>query len=114
MKKLLGPWAALVAVALIALAFATLPLPAEGQGAAVRESNESIANYAGAAALVEHDTNLIAPNCRALFATSAGNFVVDMAREGTDQTFVVEASKVYPLRIKRFKTASTATGICLY
>lgn len=106
------PMLALLFVATVLATFMFTPLPLDAQP--VRESNESIANYAGAAALVEHDTNLISPNCRALYATSTGNFVVDMAREGTTITFPVTANTLYPFRIKRFKTASTATGVCLW
>lgn len=110
MRKNLG--GALFVAAMIVLSLAALPWPGDAQP--VRESNESIANYAGAAVLVEHDTNLISPNCRALFATTSGNFVVDMAREGTDQSFAVTAGQLLPVRIKRFKAASTATGVCLW
>lgn len=104
-------WAAVLAAVLTVLALASTGEP---QGAPVREGNESIANYAGASALVEHDTNLVSPPCRAIYTTSAGNVVVDMAREGNDITFPVDANRIYELRIKRFKTASTATAICLY
>jgi hypothetical protein len=81
----------------------------------VRESQESVAPAGGAAALVEHDTNLISPVCRSIYVATTGDVVVDMAREGTAITFAaVPAGTVLPIRIKRFKAASTATGVCLF
>jgi hypothetical protein len=112
-SKVLIPSLMVAAVLTILATFAYAPWPAEAQ--AVRESQESVAPAGGAAALVEHDTNLISPVCRSIYVGTTGNVVVDMAREGTDQTFAaVPAGTVLPIRIKRFKTASTATGVCLY
>jgi hypothetical protein len=88
-----------------------LPLAAQTP----HDPGSSVAPAAEAAALVEHDTNLISPNCRSIYVATTGNIVVDMTRTGTNQTFTaVPAGTILPIRIKRFKTASTATGVCLY
>lgn len=109
MKRFLALALALFAIA-TALPLALQTLHAQPS----RESQESVSSAAGAAALVEHDTNLISPVCRKVYANTPGTMVVDMAREGTDITFTVVAGTTLDIRIKRFKTASTATGVCLF
>lgn len=110
-----GIWAFAMAGALAFLIGMSLATPRLGDAQPVRESNESIANYAGAGALVEHETNLISPNCRAIYVATVGDVVVDMAREGTTITFAaVPAGTTLTIRIKRFRVASTATGVCLW
>jgi hypothetical protein len=81
----------------------------------LHEPNSSIAPYAEAVALVENDTTLISPPCRAMYVSTVGDVVVDMQRTGTSITFTaVPAGVTLPIRFKRFKVASTATGVCLY
>lgn len=104
-----------LSLTLLALSFALPKLVVQVQAQDPHDPGDSIANYAEAAALVEHDTNLISPPCRAVYVSTLGDVVVDMARTGTSITYTaVPAGTTIPIRIKRFKVASTATGVCLY
>lgn len=102
----------LVVVLAVAASFAFVGIQ---QAQSTSEPNSSVANYAEAAVLVEDNSAVISPPCRAVYVSTVGDVVVDMARTGTDITFpAVPAGTTIPVRIQRFKTASTATGLCLW
>jgi hypothetical protein len=96
---------------ILALSFVLPPIAAQ----ITHDPSDALFPAAEAAALVESDTTLISPPCRSVYVATTGDVVVDMQRTGTSITYAaVPAGTVLPIRIKRFKVASTATGVCLY
>ena len=67
-----------------------------------------------AAVLSEHDTNELSYMTRAVYVAVTGDVVVTMS-DNVDCTFsAVPAGTILPIRIRRLKTASTATVVGMW